>query len=394
MQLFWKNNKLEVMLVVLTLAVFVVFVSTRSQQIPDELPAVEVVSEARDLGLTWLMNNQLPNGRFLYILRPARNEIPNSNNSLRQLMGSRVVSVEAGRSHEWDEIHQKNLDYVFDRWYREDENGGYIYFDDKSKLGSNAMLLRTLVYSPYFETYKTEAAAVAKGILFLQQPNGSFVPWYIEPGYAYDAKYLLYFYSGEATLALLEYAEKTGDEAVLRAAIKAAEHYLDEYVVNIEANYNPAYVPWHTMAFARLYKLTGEQKYADAIFTMNDRLLELLDREVFIGRFYKVELEAEGQQAPHSSSDAVYTEGLLYAYEVAQLLEDRAHVESYGEAIALALNRLMALQYDEEVPGFDAEPSMYVGAIPIHETRPDIRVDTTQHALDAMEKYLKLFGEE
>ena len=67
-----------------------------------------------------------------------------------------------------------------------------------------------------------EAAMVAQGIKAVQEPDGSFRPWYIEPDYAYDAEYLMYFYSGESILALLEYYQKSGDTAALATAEAAA----------------------------------------------------------------------------------------------------------------------------------------------------------------------------
>ncbi len=355
------------------------------------LATAKSVAETRERGLAWLANNFLDSGIFLYNFDPEENTVPNTSNELRQLMASRVAASESADSELMAEIHAKNLDFIFQNWYLEDENGGFILYQDKSKLGASAMLLRTLVYSPRYEAYKHEAAMLAKGIKAVQEPDGSFKPWYIEPDYAYDAQYLMHFYSGEALLALLEYYEKSGDAEALATAQLAAEFYLKQYVENINDNYHPAYVPWHTMSYHRLYGLTKDERYAQAAFTLNDRLLNLLDTESYQGRFYKKELADEGQEAPHSSSDAVYLEGLLYAYELAIELKDDERAERYKTAIDLAAGRLIQLQYKVAQPGFRAPEKRYLGAIPIREGNPAIRVDTTQHALDAFEKYLKLF---
>lgn len=353
----------------------------------------EEVVKARERGLVWLSKNFLESGTLLYSFDPKANKVPNSNNELRQLMASRVVASEAHEDEVMADIHNKNLDFIFENWYLEDENGGFILYQNKSKLGASAMLLRTLVYSPDYQTYAHEAAMLAQGIRTLQQPDGSFVPWYIEPSYAYDAEYLTHFYSGEAILALLEYYEKSGDATALATAQSATEFYLTKYVDNISKNYHPAYVPWHTMSYSALYAITGEERYAEAAFVLNDRLLNLLDTTSYPGRFYKKDLAQEGQEAPHSSSDAVYLEGLLYAYELAVTLEDDDRARRYKDAIDLVSGRLIQLQYKAGQPDFQAPLERYIGAIPIREGNPSVRVDTTQHALDAFEKYLQLFGE-
>ena len=262
--------------------------------------------------------------------------------------------------------------------------------ENKSKLGANAMLLRTLVYSPFFDEYQEEASALAEGILKLQDDTtGAFQPWYIEPWYEYDSDYLLTFYSGEALLALVEYYEKIGSGEILDSAILSADFYIDRYAEKIEENYFPAYVPWHTLALNKLYKITAEEKYADAIFVLNDKLLELQNiAPGLTGRFYNPETPQYG--APHTSSDAVYTEGLVYAYEIAKLAEDMERENRYRDAITIAFDNLEWLQYQEEVSEFPVEPRRYLGALRTKAESLWIRVDTTQHAVDAFTKLLEV----
>ena len=206
------------------------------------------VNNSLNLAEKWLTFNLKEDGFFSYIYDPSNDEYPNKNNMIRQLMASRLLAEMSQMNSSLLDAHQKNLDYIFEHWYEEDnETGhGYIYYDEKSKLGAIAMGLRTLVYSPFFDDYKGEATKLANSILSLQGSNGSFEPWYIAPDYGYDADYLLTFYSGEAILSLVEMYDKTGNNSYLDAAIKSQEFYLDRYVTNLEKNYYPSYVPWHT----------------------------------------------------------------------------------------------------------------------------------------------------
>lgn len=136
------------------------------------------------------------------------------------------------------------------------------------------MLLRTLIASPYFEQYSGHAEKLANAIHSLQMPDGSFRAWYKAPTYKYDEDYLLTFYSGEGILALLEYYLKTKNVKRRDIALLSQDYYLQAYVDHIEENYYPAYVPRHTISLYHAYQITQEKKYADAIFLLNDKLID------------------------------------------------------------------------------------------------------------------------
>jgi len=347
------------------------------------------LNDSLNLAEKWLTSNLREEGYFRYIYDPSNDEYPNKNNMIRQLMASRLLAEISQMNSSLLDVHQSNLDCIFEKWYREDNEigNGYIYFDEKSKLGAIAMGLRTLVYSPFFDDYKVEAEKLANTIFSLQSSDGSFEPWYISPDYNYDVDYLLTFYSGEAILSLVEMYNKTRNNTYLDAAIKSQEFYLDRYVTNLEKNYYPAYVPWHTLSLNKLYKITGEKRYADAIMVLNDKLLEIQDisNNSTLGRFYNSSHSEYG--TPHSASDGVYTEGLAYAYEIALITNDTKHQEKYKTGIILGVHNLISLQYknsDEKVNG----------AMRYNIEDYSIRVDTTQHTIDAFRKIIEVFSED
>ena len=123
---------------------------------------------------------------------------------------------------------------------------------------------------------------------------------------------------------------------------------------------------------------------------MNDTLLELLDREEYIGRFYNKETPQYG--SPHASSDAVYTEGLAHALEVAKRTRDEEHIKLYSEGIRLGVSNLMRLQYGAYAFPSYISSKKYVGAIKVRDDSTWIRVDTTQHAIDAFTKVLEVLN--
>lgn len=335
----------------------------------------------------WLVRSQSKDGDFMYLYDVASDKRLAGNNPIRQLMASRLF---AELSHERPKLHGPhlaNVEYVLTSWYHVSDSGlGYILFDGSSKLGSNATALRMLTSSPFFERYEVQATALAKGILHLAQPDGSLIPWFVEPDYPYNAKHLMTFYSGEAILALVEFAARSGDVAYLKEAMRIQDYYLDTYVRRLDINYYPAYVPWHTMSLTALYRASGNADYANAVFRLTDKLLELQDRTEFPGRFYSSHYPQYG--APHTASDGVYTEGLAYAYQLAIETGRRRTANRYRVALHLGVRNLLSLQvheYDEP-----PSPNKAVGAFRINASDARIRLDNTQHTMDAFRKILQV----
>ncbi len=383
-----KVYSIVTMVIGIIFLIYIVFLVINKQQ---QYISIESLRKSNNLAKSWLFNNLQDGGLFLYLYNPKTGESSEKNNAIRQLMASRVLAQESIGDTKLLKLHQKNLDFVLSSWYKEDKNGGYIFYNSKSKLGANAMMLRVLIDSPFFEKYKDKAGKLAKGILFLQKRSGAFTPWYIKPNYIYNEDYLLTFYSGEALLSLVEYYEKTGDKKYLNASLLSADFYINRYVKDMDKNYYPAYIPWYTLALGKLYKITNDEKYVRVVFALNDKLLEIQDVFFYAGRFYNPKTPQYG--TPHSSSDAVYTEGLAYAYEIALDVNDKKHEKRYYKALKIAVSNLISLQYKDVLKGANKSDSVkYIGAISINVSNPWIRVDTTQHTIDAFTKIEDLMG--
>lgn len=366
----------------------------RAERSPERRTVVslpEEMARIRDLAEAWIIRNIGKKGLFTYSINPYTGEKSEKNNELRQLMSSRTLAEMSVGNLSLRPVHRRNLSFIMNTWYREDGGIGYIEYDGKSKLGANAMLLRTFAASPHFEQFQSKASAAAEGILALQNADGSFRPWLKEPNYSFDAKYLLTFYSGEALVALLEYYIRTGLTRYFDEAARSAEFYLEEYVRNIADNYYPAYVPWHTIAYRHLYELTKADKFAEAVFTLNDKLLELQDRSYRIGRFFNPATPQYG--LPHASSDGVYTEGLAYAFEMAQRTGDEVRAGRYLDAIMLSLKNIASLQYREKLDESSLPLYAYRGAIRTNaEKNRWARIDNAQHTIDAIQALGNFLG--
>ena len=174
------------------------------------------LERSKKLAIEWFKHNFKKKGLWHYVYDIKNDTHSTNNNELRQLMSSRLAAELSHTYSDFVHIHLNNMDFILKNWYKEMNEIGYIHFSNKSKLGANAMFLRTLVYSPFFNKYKQIASKVANGIICLLNENGSFKPWLIKPDYKYDHDYLLTFYSGEAVLALLEYYDLVKDPTILK----------------------------------------------------------------------------------------------------------------------------------------------------------------------------------
>ncbi len=158
---------------------------------------------------------------------------------------------------------------------------------------------------------------------------------------------------------------------------------------------NPAFVPWHTMAYEKVWELTEDPELRDFVFEMNDWLLDTQQWDEApapdaAGRFYNPERPDYGP--PHASSDGVYLEGLIAAYRLASAVRDQARTEAYREAIARGLRHLMQLQFADEVDMYYvSKPARVSGGLRTTVYDNIIRVDNVQHGLLAVLDILEAF---
>lgn len=333
-------------------------------------------------GIDRLSNNVNNKWIFNYLYDTNTDSYVNKNNDIRQLLASRIIAYLSLENEDTLKLHKKNLDFIFKYWYKEDWEEAYIFLHNKSKIWANALFIRVLVYSPFFDIYKKEIDKLFNWIVSLQKENWMLLAWYKKPNYDYDENYLMYFYSWEVILSILELYEKTNEKKYLDFILKSQDYYYNEYINSIEKNYYPAYVPWHTFSLTKLYKITKDDKYLNAIFLMNDKLLELQEtnkKSKYFGRFYQSHLKK--YWSPHTSSDAIYTESLLYAYGLAKDKEDKKREKLYFKAINSSIDNLYFLQYK------DKKNINTYWWIKINHNDNNIRVDNVAHLIDMLIKY-------
>jgi hypothetical protein len=337
----------------------------------------------------WLFRQIQLDGRLIYRYFPSRGEESNKNNAIRQFMATlcliRYAQISQKPEHQLLAIH--NLNYNLKRFYRKHEHLGLIEHEGKIKLGSLAIAALCLLESislipdsPEQASYSDILDSLCQTIEALWQPDGSFRTFWL-PAERNDNQN---FYPGEALLFWSKLHQVRGDTQILDRCYQSFGYYREWY----RQHPNPAFIPWHTQAYAQLYLATHDQEFLDFVFQMNDDLLSLqqvaetiyLDLE---GRFHNPDRAEWGP--PHSSSTGVYLEGLVVALALAIQVGDQARVQRYHQAIWRGVRSLRQLQFrDLSDMFYISKPTSVQGGIRTTVYDNTIRIDNVQHGLMAL----------
>lgn len=352
---------------------------------------VERLSKMRN----WFLQNLKASGEMTYQYRVGENKRSQAdNNMIRQFMATLALFRLA------DDLNdgalraeaEKNLDFNLKHYMKLDEEKkiAYIYSGGKVKLGAAAFALMALLESKQQPERDKLIGYFKNFILSMQEETGAFRTFYIPHGRNDNQN----FYPGEALLALMTLYQS--DPVQYRDLLNPVRMAFLYYRNFFRKEPNPAFVPWHTMAWYRYYQARPSPEIAQFIFEINDFLIGIQNTPDSVktpwpdamGRFYDPTRKQYGP--PHASSTAVYVEGLVDALRLAEQLGDKTHQEKYSYAIRWGLRSLFQLQYGEETLVWIADKTAASGGIRTTETNADIRVDNTQHAAMAFLNVLSL----
>jgi len=356
-----------------------------NEVVPSEAVTGDEANTMLDRLLHWVATNPGADGALPYKYWPSRGEYSDSDNVIRQMLAT-LGLVRAARARGDGGLCARaeiNLHRNLGAYFVDCGDHGAMACGGKGKLGATA--LAALCILEHEGTAGPHADVLAKlraGIDQQWRPDGSFRT-FLWPAERNDNQN---FYPGEALLFYAALFDQTGEPAVRERALTSFRCYRDWH----RARPNPAFVPWHTQAYVRLYRATGEPELRDFVFAMNDWLCGCqqwggeLAPDLW-GRFYVPRTPAFGP--PHAASTGVYLEGLADAYALAVEAGDARRAEMYRTAIRRGLRSLRQLQVVTEVDMFSmAERDRVWGAIRSETYDNEIRLDNVGHAMLALLK--------
>ena len=337
----------------------------------------------------WMAANVRPDGGLTYAYYPSAARESANLNVLRRWLAVTALN----RAGLWD-ASRRAIDHGLARFYREADGLGLIEHDGKVKLGAVALAAMAIHGHPERDRWQDAYEGLLRTVDHLWNANGAFRTFLMPPGRDDNQN----FYPGEALYLWAQIYGESGDPRLLERIMTSFAYYRDWHLgvdpASGRARRNPAFVPWHSQAYYRLWRETGDHRLADFVFAMNDWLIKLQQGEGDVayrdmaGRFYK---EGGAYGPPHASSTAAYLEGLVDALRLAEAVGDGARAARYERAIRHGFRSLMQLQFADDIDTY------YVGAAnrryvdgglrtTVYDNR--IRVDNVAHGLAAALKYL------
>jgi len=336
-----------------------------------------------DRMLAWARANQASDGRLPYKYWPSRGAYADSDNVIRQMLAT-LGLVRAARAFGSDDLRTRaaaNLARNLTAYLVDCGDHAAMTCGGKGKLGATALAaLCILEHAGTTGAHADTLANLRAGIDRQWQSDGAFRTFFWPPERNDNQN----FYPGEALLFYAVLHAHTGDSDVLARAMASFRYYRAWH----RQHPNPAFVPWHTQAYVRLYRACGEPELRDFVFAMNDWLCGIqqwggnLAPDLW-GRFYAPAKPAYGP--PHAASTGVYLEGLGDAYALAAETGDTARAERYRTAIRRGLRSLRQLQVVSEADMFYMQQRTPVhGAIRTEAYNNEIRLDNMGHAMLAL----------
>jgi hypothetical protein len=332
--------------------------------------------------------NLQPDGRMVYLYWPSRGEESTGNNEIRQWMATVALIREAQSRQDTNLLArvEQNIRFNLARSFREDANGHGQIVEGQGvvKLGAVALACLALVEHPNRVRFAKEEAALRKTVDALWSPSGEFRTFWSPTNRTDNVN----FYPGEALLLWATLFEQTRDADLQQRIVTSLRFYRTWH----RANRNPAFIPWHTQAYFKLWSVTRSEEVRDWIFEMNDWLLGVQQWEAqrgfpdTMGRFYDPDRPFG---PPHASSTGVYLEGLVDAWRLAHVTSDAGRQERYRQAIIRGLRSVTQLAFLDEADLFYvSKRDRAQGAVRTTVYDNAIRVDNVQHNLMAIQKIL------
>lgn len=385
---FARTFESEEIFVALDAAEKPIKVSRGKRYVPMQSVNRKRIEEMAAAAIKWLSRSVGADGRMTYKYWPSSGKDSKNNNILRQWMGS--FSLVKGAKYKNDprlfRIAEKNIDYNLKKFYRQEGSYGLLEYNEKIKLGTLSFAVLAIINHPNRKKWSRYERAFRATITSLWNANGSFNTFY-KPKTRNDNQN---FYPGETLLLMAELYKLEKDPAILKKALKSFRHYQNWH----NNNWNPAFIPWQTLAYYRFWKVTGNPEFSDFIFKMNDRLI-LMQQWLFDskfrdlkGRFYST---SGLYGPPHASSTGIYIEGLIDAYKLAIDLQDTGRQKKYARAIQRGFRSLMQLQFTSNTEMFFVsrnKRNRVYGGLRTTVYDNTIRTDNVQHSLNASISYL------
>ena len=334
---------------------------------------------ARDLidtASAFLAGQVNADGSFVYGLHPQYDRKLSSYNIVRHsgTVWSLVCRYRMFRDEALVETIEKTIDYMLSQLKYDDDGAAYLYESktDEIKLGGCGIAVVAMTeYMDVFrnEKYRDVCVALGEGILKQMDPEtGGY--WHVLAGdLSRKEEFRTVYYDGEATFALARLYGLTGDQRWLDAACRAVEHF-------IEGDYTQYRDHWVSYSLNEVTKYVEDRQdfYDFALANATDNFSKIQDR----ARTFPTNLEL-----------------LISCFETWQRMVERGvdtgdfDLQQLLDTISSRANRQLSGYFYPELAMYMKRPGRVLGAFMIRNDRFRVRIDDVQHNIGGFYLYWK-----
>jgi hypothetical protein len=338
---------------------------------------LDLLTERAKLAVSYISGAQLPSGLFQYQYDFLSGTFSRSNNDVRQAGAAFVMAEYAGVFDDAAVAKRAEAAVAALAGRSVPFGDGAVFTSsgvaEKSSTGSTALaLLAELMYSSASgdNQFEKDRAAWLNALLKLQRPGGGFAQ---APGRDVESDY----FNGEAWLALAHYRRLFPDDSRVRDALAKADAYMIDHY---GPDPNVQFMHWGLMAGTIRHATDGDPKELDFLAKVSEAYLTTLRPSVDPNSNACYSVEGLAAAATELSKAAVDAD--LVARIVARIEQELA--KSFAMQVLPGQTRI-EFATDRYLSAPDI--GKFAGAFLDGRTRPQTRIDSTQHCLSAIIKY-------
>jgi hypothetical protein len=342
----------------------------------------ETLLESAIAGGEYLQRCVAENGRFLYCYRPKTDTVMPQYNILRHA-GTIYAMLELYAVTEDKnllEAAKRAIAYLLEQIQPATAIAGIgscVIESGEVKLGGNA--LAAIALMKYAEVtgdrqYLPTAIELGRWIQSIQGESGEFLVHKQAQNQDPD-EFRSNYYPGEAILALVRLHAQTEETHWLDTAEAAAKHRIQKYD-------RKKVVPQDHWLLYALNELNCYRP-VPVYVTYAGRIADAIVQRQHIQPLYPDWL-GSFDQPPHSTPTATRTEGLSAAYRLAQVSGNTSQLGLLLETIVLGVSFQLQTQIRPELAMYCPNPSRSLGGFRRSLTNYEIRIDYVQHNLSSL----------
>lgn len=326
----------------------------------------------------FLVDQVKSDGSFIYGIYPRFDNDIENYNIMRHAttIWSLILRYRMNEDPALQSVIEHTIDYMLKAVRYKDDNTAYLY-EEKAKEfklgGCGVAIIAMTEYMNVFnnDKYADVCQALGGGILsMMDQKKGSYVHVFNED-YTLKEEYRTVYYDGEATFGLARLYGLTGDQKWLDAAKKAADHF-------ISAKYEQHKDHWVAYAMNEITKYVKDRPdyYEFALRNAQVNLKTIAERDTTYHTYLELLM------VTFELYDRMVEEGMTPDKEVFD-------IDQFLETVYTRINRQLNGYFYPEYAMYMENPQRVLGTFMVRHDGYRIRIDDVQHNIDGYFMYWK-----